>query len=366
MAGGGIAELKEKVARLEEIIGAPQEDESISLAARVELQEADLRSIQESMGDRLKSHVEQMDTLRGDLVSMVDKVTESVTRLEMEVSLVKLAVAKVSKSGEGTNPKIRVPEPIPFKGARNAKELENFLWDMEQYFQAAHIPEHEQVTMTSMYLAGDAKLWWRTRVQDDVNAGRQRIETWSALKKELKIQFLPLNASWLARDALKKLRHTDTVRSYVTEFSSLMLDIHNMSEEDKLFNFISGLQPWAQVELNRLGVKELASAIATADSLVDYGPPLDNETRARSEDRGSKAGKLQFSVTGQKSSGTQLGSKGMEPEKMAKQGCFICDGPHRARECPKRQQLNAFVAEPSEGDDDSESQVARVGALTIT
>lgn len=35
----------------------------------------------------------------------------------------------------------------------------------------------------------------------------------------------------------------------MTKFSSLMLDIKNMSKEDQLFNFISGLQPWTQTEL---------------------------------------------------------------------------------------------------------------------
>ena len=38
---------------------------------------------------------------------------------------------------------------------------------------------------------------------------------------------------------------------YVKEFSSLMLDIKNMSEEDKSFNFFYGLQAWAQTELRR-------------------------------------------------------------------------------------------------------------------
>ena len=41
--------------------------------------------------------------------------------------------------------KVRVPEPNPFGGARNAKDLENFLWDMEQYFIVARIPIGEQV-----------------------------------------------------------------------------------------------------------------------------------------------------------------------------------------------------------------------------
>ena len=55
--------------------------------------------------------------------------------------------------------KVRVPEPKPFGGARNAKDLENFLWDMEQYFIATRIPAGEQVMITTLYLSCDATLW---------------------------------------------------------------------------------------------------------------------------------------------------------------------------------------------------------------
>lgn len=58
-----------------------------------------------------------------------------------------------------------VPDPKSFSGTRNAKDLENFLWDMEEYFKAARVPEGEKVRITSMYLTGDAnKLWWRRRM----------------------------------------------------------------------------------------------------------------------------------------------------------------------------------------------------------
>ena len=62
------------------------------------------------------------------------------------------------------------------------------------------------VTITSMYLSGDAKLWWRIPVEDDAGAGRGKIDSWESLKKELKDQFLPTNTAWVARDALKKLK----------------------------------------------------------------------------------------------------------------------------------------------------------------
>ena len=55
---------------------------------------------------------------------------------------------------------------------------------MEQYFKAVHADEKDKDTIRSMYLTGDAKL--RTRIEDDVNAGRPAIYTWDRLHKELK------------------------------------------------------------------------------------------------------------------------------------------------------------------------------------
>ncbi|KAK4383414.1 Transposon Ty3-I Gag-Pol polyprotein [Sesamum angolense] len=49
-----------------------------------------------------------------------------------------------------------------------------------------------------------------------------------------------------------------------------MLDVRDMSKEDKSFNFLSGLQTWAQMELRRQGIKDLPSVIAAADRLVDF------------------------------------------------------------------------------------------------
>ena len=79
-----------------------------------------------------------------------------------------------------------MPEPKFFDGARSFKELENFLWYMEQYFSVVEIGVAEQVHLTVMYPTGDAKLWWRTRTKEDFSAGCLKIETWDRLKQELK------------------------------------------------------------------------------------------------------------------------------------------------------------------------------------
>jgi hypothetical protein len=130
-----------------------------------------------------------------------------------------------------------------------------------------------------------------------------------------------------------------------------------MSEEDRLFNFMSGLQPWAQAELRRQKVKDLSSAIAAADSLVDFKTVTRDGTvlvpskfKARDK-RDGKSKNKKFGGGGfrpfidkGKTKQTEASTKEAKPNA----GCFICGGPHYARECPKREKLNAILVNESE------------------
>ena len=86
--------------------------------------------------------------------------------------VLKKAVLRTSPRTIDASPKVRVPEPKGFDGARSAKELENFLWDMEQFFKAARVTDEEKVSITGMFLLGDAKFWWRTRLEGDAKSSR--------------------------------------------------------------------------------------------------------------------------------------------------------------------------------------------------
>ncbi|KAK4394405.1 hypothetical protein Sango_1911300 [Sesamum angolense] len=63
-------------------------------------------------------------------------------------------------------------------------------------------------------------------------------------------------------------------------------------EEDKLFNFLSGLQTWVQTELRRQGVKDLPSAIAAADRLVDFRVTNNSDPEKKKNDSGKEKGKF--------------------------------------------------------------------------
>ena len=138
---------------------------------------------------------------------------------------------------------------------------------------------------------------------------------------------------------MKGLKHTDSVRDYVKEFSSLMLNIRNMSEEDKLFNFVSGLQGWAQTEHRRQGVRDLTAAMAAADCLVYLKMVGAINNKQKNKPDGGRKSK----ADGQRNGMTAVPESGENVQQTSKWvGCFICRGPHQAKECPKREKVSAL------------------------
>nr|TKS05767.1 hypothetical protein D5086_0000129830 [Populus alba] len=126
-----------------------------------------------------------------------------------------------------------------------------------------------------------------------------------------------------------------------------------MSEEDRMFNFLSGLQPWAQLELRRQKISDLSSTIATADGLGDFraesseGAAGVSGVSSRPKDMGEMKKKKRFigeeprQVAGMVRSDVKAKGKGMNSNLRY----FICDGNHFARECPKWEKLNAIGME---------------------
>ncbi|KAK3035260.1 hypothetical protein RJ639_034697 [Escallonia herrerae] len=146
--------------------------------------------------------------------------------LQYRVELLTQAVVNTPAGGVEHSSRPQGPQPKSYWGARDAKELENFLFYVEQYFLAIKVDSEEtKVSMTAMYLVGDAKLWWQKKYAE-IEDGSCVINTWEILKRELKI--------------------------------------------DRLFFFMEGLKPWARTKLNRSRVNNLNEAIIDAESLSDY------------------------------------------------------------------------------------------------
>ncbi|CAN1350435.1 hypothetical protein LINPERPRIM_LOCUS42162 [Linum perenne] len=344
----------------------------------------ELRNEVHSMGQRVAGLEASFGELRAEVLGTITTIAETVREtyqaelvgikeelenLKGDMSLCKRAMANGDVIAAS---RVDVPRPKSYGGSRNAKELENFLWGLEQYFEASGIrDELAKVRTASLYLVDVAMLWWRRR-QGDIARGTCTMESWGDFKKEIKKQFYPENAELEARSRLRRLAHKGEIREYVREFSELLLEIPDFPDKEALFAFLDGLQPWAKIELQRRGVQDLASALAIAEALIDYqesdmfleeGEHIDHggkqdhssgDERPRSpRNGGSKAGKhVQKSVDNSIS-------------------CFLCNGPHLVRTCPKRSKFAAMMSSEEERSTKNKEKVAedlgtsRMGSMRL-
>ncbi|KAL2245836.1 UNVERIFIED_CONTAM: hypothetical protein Sindi_2851800 [Sesamum indicum] len=222
---------------------------------------------------------------------------------------------------------------------------------MEQYFLAANVRDKaRKVGTATMYLTGDAKLWWRTKFAE-IQTHQIQLDTWTLLREAIREQFFPKNVEYNARRALRKLEHTGSVWDYVKAFSALMLNIRDMSEADKLFTFMEGLKQWARNELQRQRVTDLSSAIIAAERLADFNLETQKDRQTtpspeRNKPNGMRSFRNNFNRGGgdqrpHSQNGSQGGSDRNRPQENRqgaperRRGCLICDGPHMYRDCPK-------------------------------
>ena len=161
------------------------------------------------------------------------------------------------------------------------------------------------------------------------------------------------------------------MREYIQEFSGLMLEIPDMSEKEALFCFLDGLTRWAKLELERRGVKDLATAMAVADSQIEFRRKEPSKGRRdESDDDGNGGGDRPASTKNGRNGKASWHDKGKEKadegssfKPKPKLECFICSGPHRAYECPKKEKLSAIVMER---DERHEGEVASFGPSMLS
>ncbi|KAL0311789.1 UNVERIFIED_CONTAM: hypothetical protein Sradi_5578200 [Sesamum radiatum] len=74
-------------------------------------------------------------------------------QMSIQIGLLQRAVSNAPVVAHDVGARLRIPEPKAYGGARDAKEVENFLFDMEQYFLAANmVDEARKVSTATMYL----------------------------------------------------------------------------------------------------------------------------------------------------------------------------------------------------------------------
>ena len=142
----------------------------------------------------------------------------------------------------------------------------------------------------------------------------------------------------------------------------------------RIFNFKDNLQSWVEQELRRHGVQDLATTMAVEESLMDFRREDLSQTKPFFKGSHAKGG----GDKGSKSYNAKEGSSAASTNKEGKSGdirrdfkpktnCFLCNGPHWARECPKRKALNALIERETEqeGDDAHMGSMQLLNALKV-
>lgn len=75
------------------------------------------------------------------------------------------------------------------------------------------------------------------------NGNATGITPWDEMKKALQTHFSPQDETWDARMKIKHIKQIGSLQVYQQEFSSAVLELPEMAERDKVFNFIIGLKP---------------------------------------------------------------------------------------------------------------------------
>lgn len=76
-----------------------------------------------------------------------------------------------------------------FSGAKSGKKVENFIYNMEVYFQVAQVPTNEQAQTCIAYLIGDAKLWWTQAAPSLMTTYQNHQLAWADKNMKLKNNF---------------------------------------------------------------------------------------------------------------------------------------------------------------------------------
>ena len=87
--------------------------------------------------------------------------------MEAHIKVCMVAVPNCGSAQVSITPKENAPTPPSFRKARSAREIDNFIWELEAYFEAMGIENDAQKVSNIAFSLRDITLvWWRHRFDD--------------------------------------------------------------------------------------------------------------------------------------------------------------------------------------------------------
>ena len=123
--------------------------------------------------------IEALNELRGDVLGLNDRIETVAERIPTVATVPNVPQTDArkkkkhdSESGSsesesstdedrGGPSKFKPVKPPNFVGSKDYKILDDWLYDIESYFEAASVRKSEKVACAKQFLKGEAKTWWR-------------------------------------------------------------------------------------------------------------------------------------------------------------------------------------------------------------
>ena len=145
---------------------------------------------------------------------------------------------------------IKISPPKAFEGECDYERVATWLWEVENFFQAMAVEEHQKVQTAAGLLGGDALTWWVEYIKDQEIVENEM--TWTIFKTLVTSRFTPEYANIRARVAWLDMRQTHSIKTYVGKFQGIVSTFQYVSNYDKQLKFIHGLQPWTHKLIFRM------------------------------------------------------------------------------------------------------------------
>ena len=152
-----------------------------------------------------------------------------------------------------------------------------WLQEVENFFRAMAVEEHQKVQMATGLLGRDVLTWWAKYIKDK-EIGESEMSS-TEFKTLITSRFTPEYANIRAGVAWLDLRQTHSIKVYVGKFQGVVSTLQHISDYDKHLKFIHRLQPWERKLIFRMPLLSnnlqdlMRMAERLGDDMVDKKEP---------------------------------------------------------------------------------------------
>lgn len=166
------------------------------------------------------------------LPAFVAQMSRELKSQKIELAETKSQLVEAKAKAAAGSTAARPNRPSPFSGKPGT--VQAWCSHMDSY---VHLNDPEEACrIASTYLDGDAFNWWHTYRRSNV------VSDWNAFRTAIVRRFSPLNTTQAARDKLHSWRQVKDVGTLNKTFISIVMDIPDITEEEKIDRYSRGLK----------------------------------------------------------------------------------------------------------------------------